>query len=133
MLNVSSGIEEIGHVQWELSLFLLLAWVICYFCIWKGVRSTAKVIPKAQQCRQNNSQRRILAFKNNCLLQAVYITATFPFFMLAVLLIRGLTLPGALYGIKHYLYPNITRLADPQVLISPYFVLSQHISLQSET
>lgn len=44
-------------------------------------------------------------------------TATFPFVMLAVLLVRGLTLPGALFGIKHYLYPNITRLADPQVLI----------------
>uniref|UniRef100_H2UNR0 Transporter n=1 Tax=Takifugu rubripes TaxID=31033 RepID=H2UNR0_TAKRU len=88
VLNVSSGIEEIGHVQWELSLYLLLAWVICYFCIWKGVRSTGK---------------------------AVYVTATFPFIMLAVLLVRGLTLPGALFGIKHYLYPNITRLADPQV------------------
>uniref|UniRef100_H3DB51 Transporter n=2 Tax=Tetraodon nigroviridis TaxID=99883 RepID=H3DB51_TETNG len=88
VLNMSSGIEEIGHVQWELSLCLLLAWVICYFCIWKGVRSTGK---------------------------AVYVTATFPFLMLAVLLVRGLTLPGAFLGIKHYLYPNITRLADPQV------------------
>lgn len=43
--------------------------------------------------------------------------------MLAVLLVRGLTLPGALFGIKHYLYPNITRLADPQVLIKPTFLI----------
>lgn len=47
--------------------------------------------------------------------QVVYFTATFPFAMLLVLLVRGLTLPGAGEGIKFYLYPNITRLADPQV------------------
>lgn len=35
--------------------------------------------------------------------------------MLIVLLIRGLTLPGAAIGIKFYLYPDLGRLADPQV------------------
>lgn len=35
--------------------------------------------------------------------------------MLLVLLVRGLTLPGALDGIKFYLYPDPSRLADPQV------------------
>uniref|UniRef100_A0A8C5ZCZ9 Transporter n=1 Tax=Marmota marmota marmota TaxID=9994 RepID=A0A8C5ZCZ9_MARMA len=47
----------------------------------------------------------------------VYFTATFPFAMLLVLLVRGLTLPGAGEGIKFYLYPDITRLEDPQVWI----------------
>lgn len=45
----------------------------------------------------------------------VYFTATFPYLMLIVLLIRGLTLPGALIGIQFYLYPDLGRLADPQV------------------
>lgn len=48
----------------------------------------------------------------------VYFTATFPYVMLIVLLIRGLTLPGAAIGIKFYLYPDLGRLADPQVPIN---------------
>lgn len=47
--------------------------------------------------------------------QVVYLTATFPYVMLLVLLVRGATLPGATQGIIYYLKPNITRLADPQV------------------
>ncbi|XP_005993605.1 sodium- and chloride-dependent GABA transporter 2-like [Latimeria chalumnae] len=88
VLKISSGIEHIGNVRWELALCLLLAWTICYFCVWKGVKSTGKV---------------------------VYFTATFPYLMLLVLIIRGVTLPGAIQGIKFYLYPDITKLSDPQV------------------
>uniref|UniRef100_A0A671YH26 Transporter n=2 Tax=Sparus aurata TaxID=8175 RepID=A0A671YH26_SPAAU len=83
VLSISTGIEDIGPLKWDLALCLLAVWVICFFCIWKGVKSTGKV---------------------------VYITATFPFVMLIVLLVRGVTLPGASEGIKFYLYPNLTRL-----------------------
>lgn len=47
--------------------------------------------------------------------QAAFFTATFPYIMLLVLLIRGVTLPGAVDGIIYYLYPDISRLSDPQV------------------
>uniref|UniRef100_A0A4W6FJX8 Transporter n=1 Tax=Lates calcarifer TaxID=8187 RepID=A0A4W6FJX8_LATCA len=87
-LRISPGIDHMGSLNWDLALCLFIAWVMCYFCIWKGVKSTGKV---------------------------VYFTATFPYVMLIVLLIRGLTLPGAGIGIQFYLYPDLGRLADPQV------------------
>ncbi|ROL50721.1 Sodium- and chloride-dependent GABA transporter 2 [Anabarilius grahami] len=43
ILGLSEGIEQIGIVRWDLALCLLLAWIICYFCVWKGVKSTGKV------------------------------------------------------------------------------------------
>lgn len=45
----------------------------------------------------------------------VYFTAVFPYVTLAILLVRGLTLPGALQGVIFYLYPDPSRLADLQV------------------
>lgn len=45
MLKISDGIQHLGGLRWELALCLLLAWIICYFCIWKGVKSTGKVSP----------------------------------------------------------------------------------------
>ncbi|KAM3865997.1 sodium- and chloride-dependent GABA transporter 2-like [Diretmus argenteus] len=88
ILGLSGGIEEIGSIRWDLAGCLLLSWVVCYFCIWKGVKFSGKV---------------------------VYFTATFPYVMLIALLIRGLTLPGATDGIRFYLSPDPGRLADPQV------------------
>lgn len=35
--------------------------------------------------------------------------------MLVILLIRGITLPGAYEGIIYYLKPDLSRLKDPQV------------------
>lgn len=43
VLSISDGIEDVGHIKWDLALCLLAVWVICFFCIWKGVKSTGKV------------------------------------------------------------------------------------------
>ncbi|XP_067097912.1 sodium- and chloride-dependent GABA transporter 3-like [Osmerus mordax] len=90
VLAMSGSIEEVGSVRWELVLCLIICWAACYFSIWKGVKSTGKV---------------------------VYFTATFPYVMLLLLLVRGLTLPGAWDGVYYYLYPDLDGLADPQVWV----------------
>uniref|UniRef100_A0AAQ5XCV0 Transporter n=1 Tax=Amphiprion ocellaris TaxID=80972 RepID=A0AAQ5XCV0_AMPOC len=43
VLNITGSINELGSIQWELALCLLLSWIICYFCVWRGVKSTGKV------------------------------------------------------------------------------------------
>jgi solute carrier family 6 GABA transporter-like protein 6/8/11/12/13 len=45
----------------------------------------------------------------------VYFTATFPYVVLVVLLVRGVLLPGALDGIIYYLKPDWSKLGSPQV------------------
>ena len=48
MLRVSNGLEEPGPVNWDLALCLLLAWIICYLCVCKGVKSSGKVSKQSQ-------------------------------------------------------------------------------------
>lgn len=60
---------EIGEIQWDITLCLLLSWLIVFLCLMKGVKSSGKV---------------------------VYFTATFPFVILIALLIVGVRLEGAM-------------------------------------
>ncbi|KAK3752307.1 hypothetical protein QZH41_001501 [Actinostola sp. cb2023] len=43
VLTLSDGLDDIGSINWKLALCLLLAWIVCYFCVWKGVRSSGRV------------------------------------------------------------------------------------------
>ncbi|XP_015272723.1 PREDICTED: sodium- and chloride-dependent creatine transporter 1 [Gekko japonicus] len=90
VLRLSEGLEFPGAINWEVALCLLACWVLVYFCVWKGVKSTGKI---------------------------VYFTATFPYVVLIILLIRGVMLPGAQDGIIYYLKPDWSKLASPQVWI----------------
>ncbi|XP_023341674.1 sodium-dependent proline transporter [Eurytemora carolleeae] len=86
----SKGLEpdQMGKPLWGLVLSLLLAWIIIFLCLFKGIKSSGKV---------------------------VYVTATFPYVVLFILLGRAVTLPGADQGIYFYLYPDPTKLADIKV------------------
>lgn len=44
MLRLSAGLEVPGDLNWEVTLCLLACWVLVYFCVWKGVKSTGKVL-----------------------------------------------------------------------------------------
>ena len=57
----------------------------------------------------------MVLFRRLYLFQVVYFTATFPYLVLTVLLIKGLTLEGAFKGIKFFLQPKTDKLTDPTV------------------
>lgn len=42
-LNVSKDIESGGEINWSIALTLLIAWILCWLCMIKGVRSEGKV------------------------------------------------------------------------------------------
>ncbi|KAM4663387.1 uncharacterized protein O3C94_011618 [Discoglossus pictus] len=89
-LRRSSGLDETGEVVWYLALCLLLAWIIAGAALVKGIKSSGKV---------------------------VYFTALFPYVVLIILLVRGVTLEGARDGIEYYIgsQSNFTKLADGDV------------------
>ncbi|XP_063970678.1 sodium- and chloride-dependent glycine transporter 1-like isoform X1 [Lytechinus pictus] len=88
VLGISSGVHDLGDVKWKLALCLLAAWVITFLCLIKGIKTSGKV---------------------------VYLTSTFPYLVLFILFIRGVTLEGAVDGIIFYMKPDIVKLAKPQV------------------
>ncbi|KAA3673679.1 solute carrier family 6 (neurotransmitter transporter, GABA) member 6/8/11/12/13 [Paragonimus westermani] len=43
VLGLSAGIDQVGNVQWELALCLLLAWTVIFLCICKGIKTSGVV------------------------------------------------------------------------------------------
>ena len=43
-----------GSIRWDLAGCLLLSWIICYFCVWKGVKSSGKVNIYIYSAHQNS-------------------------------------------------------------------------------
>merc|ERR1719312_1338893 len=87
-----SEVGEIGDIKWDITLCLLLSWIVVYACLVKGIKSSGKV---------------------------VYFTATFPYVLLLALLVFGCTLEGAADGIKSFFVPKAwtgpKTISDPQV------------------
>ncbi|NXW39822.1 SC6A9 protein, partial [Nyctiprogne leucopyga] len=88
VLDLSDDIGNLGEVRLPLLGCLGVSWVIVFLCLIKGVKSSGKV---------------------------VYFTATFPYVVLTILFVRGITLEGALTGIMYYLTPQWDRILDAKV------------------
>ncbi|KAM4027068.1 sodium-dependent dopamine transporter [Anomaloglossus baeobatrachus] len=89
-LHESAGIHDLGLPRWKLTSCLIVVIVFLYFSLWKGVKTSGKV---------------------------VWITATMPYVVLTALLLRGITLPGAIDGIRAYLSVDFLRLCEASVWI----------------
>ncbi|KAI4820164.1 hypothetical protein KUCAC02_028149 [Chaenocephalus aceratus] len=89
-IHKSSGLRDVGGVRWQLMLCLFLIFTIVYFSLWKGVKTSGKV---------------------------VWVTATLPYIVLFILLIRGATLPGAWRGVVFYLKPQWGKLLETRVWV----------------
>uniref|UniRef100_A0A8C7JD23 Transporter n=1 Tax=Oncorhynchus kisutch TaxID=8019 RepID=A0A8C7JD23_ONCKI len=87
-IHKSDGLRNVGGVRWQLMLCLFLIFTIVYFSLWKGVKTSGKV---------------------------VWVTATLPYVVLFILLIRGATLPGAWKGVVFYLKPKWEKLFETSV------------------
>ena len=48
----------------------------------------------------------------------VYVTATLPILLLATFVVRGLTLPGAMDGVRFFFLPNWHKVMEPRVWIN---------------
>ncbi|XP_037655395.1 sodium-dependent dopamine transporter isoform X2 [Choloepus didactylus] len=89
-LHESHGLGDLGPPRWQLTSCLALVIVLLYFSLWKGVKTSGKV---------------------------VWVTATMPYAVLTALLLRGITLPGAIDGIRAYLSVDFYRLCEASVWI----------------
>ncbi|MEE6509150.1 hypothetical protein FKM82_024613, partial [Ascaphus truei] len=90
-INISPSISDNGRIQWEQAVCLILAWFSVYLCILRGTESTGKV---------------------------VYITASLPYLVLLIYLVRGLTLHGAVNGLTYMFTPKLDQLANPKAWIN---------------
>uniref|UniRef100_A0A2K5X9I9 Transporter n=1 Tax=Macaca fascicularis TaxID=9541 RepID=A0A2K5X9I9_MACFA len=93
VLKLSDDIGNFGEVRLPLLGCLGVSWVVVFLCLIRGVKSSGKV---------------------------VYFTATFPYVVLTILFVRGVTLEGAFTGIMYYLTPQWDKIleAKDSVIIS---------------
>jgi NSS family neurotransmitter:Na+ symporter len=104
VLQRSQSPGEIGWPVMPLVIGMALTWLTIYLILRKGVRSVSKV---------------------------VMVTVPLPLILLAILLVRGLSLPGAIDGIRYYLTPDFSKLTDLKIWLSAYGQIFFSLSLAS--
>jgi len=102
ILGLSSGIGTLGGIKIPIVIGNLLTWIAIFLIIFKGVKVVGKVVNW---------------------------TVGLPWFLLLILIIRGITLKGAGMGLEYYLRPNFSKLADPKVWLAAYGQIFFSLSL----
>ncbi len=101
VLELTPNIGVLGGIHWGLLACLTAVWALIYFSTFKGVKSVAQVVK---------------------------VTMPLPIILILVLLVRALTLDGALTGILFYVKPVFSALLDPEIWIAAasqiFFTLS---------
>jgi len=87
-LQIADSIDDHSGFAWKISLCLLLAWIVVALCMLRGIQTTGKV---------------------------VYFTATFPYLVLLIFVIKGCTLEGFSAGLEFFFVPDWERLKEPSV------------------
>ena len=110
-LDVSSSIEDPAPFNLKIAVCLVIAWVLCYLCMIKGIASSGKVRNHGSRMRQLHVVNLILSWRSDAdisILQVVYVTATFPYFVLLIFFFRGITLEGMSDGLIHLFKPDVS-------------------------
>jgi NSS family neurotransmitter:Na+ symporter len=105
-LQMSAGPGVLGGVRWPIVIGLAIVWLSIYLCLFKGLKALSKI---------------------------VFYTVITPWVILVIMVIRGLTLPGAIEGLKYYLTPNFTVLLNPRVWLAAYGQIFFSLSLAMGT
>lgn len=100
-----------GGIRWQLLLCLFLIFTIVYFSLWKGVKTSGKV----KVVWVLGGAALLLPGADSASPQVVWVTATLPYAVLLILLVRGATLPGAWRGVVFYLRPDWGKLLSTAV------------------
>lgn len=102
VLQLSEGVGTIGGISFPVLAAFIVGWILVYFSVWKGVKSVSAVVKW---------------------------TATLPFLILFILVIRAVTLEGAGIGISQYLIPQWGALLDPQLWLAAFSQVFFSLSL----
>ena len=93
-LHASGGIMDFGMPVWGIVGGLALVWLLNWGIVYKGIQSGIE--------------------KANKIFMPILLG------LISILVIRGLTLPGAGEGVTQYLKPDFSRILDPSVWIDAY-------------
>lgn len=73
--DTQTMVTSYSYFSWQVFIATAAVWVFVYFCVWRGINSSSLI---------------------------VWVTVPLPVFFILVMVVKGLTLPGADLGLRMY-------------------------------